>query len=177
MSSNHISEEQIQDFLDEVLHPAEVESVRTHLQACAYCREQVRQYQSLYSELAHSAAWEPSRHFSRRVVRQLGGDTLGSLHTGLLQVFGFACGAVAFFKVSSLFMSYAPVVNSFKKLSWPSWQWPSAEMSWLTQVQSFILETRVPLTMISGVAGILLFMFLLDLVLRHIRLKMAIGSK
>lgn len=177
MKSNHITEEHIQDYLDEVLDPAEVDTVRSHLQACAYCRDQVRQYQSLYNQISRSAAWEPSRHFSRNVVRQLGGEPLGALHTRLLQVFAVACAVIGFFKLSSLFMSYAPVLNSFKSLTWPKWQMPSGELTWWTQMQTLLTETRVPLTMVSGVVGILIFMVILDQILRLIRMKLAVGSK
>jgi hypothetical protein len=177
MTSKHITEEYIQDYLDKVLDPAEVAAVQEHLQACADCREQVRQYQSLYSQISHAVAWEPSKQFSRHVVRQLGGEPLGSLHTRLLQVFGGACGVIGFYKLSSLFMSYAPVFNSFKSLTWPKWQMPSSEMTWWTQVQTLLTETHVPLTMVSGVFGILVFMVILDQILRHIRIKLALGSK
>lgn len=67
---NHLSDEQIQDFLDGNL-PEREEEIRAHIESCTRCREEVDRYRSLYLELAAAPENALAPGFADRVVAGL----------------------------------------------------------------------------------------------------------
>jgi anti-sigma factor RsiW len=71
---NHLSDEQIQDFLDGNL-PDREEEIRAHLDSCTRCREEADRYLVLYMELTKAPENALMPGFADRVVADLQPET------------------------------------------------------------------------------------------------------
>ncbi len=66
----HVTEEQIQEFVDGTLADETVE-LRQHLSACEDCRAQVAAYRVLSAQLADDAGFELSPNFAAKVMEHV----------------------------------------------------------------------------------------------------------
>jgi hypothetical protein len=169
VNERHINDEHIQNYLDEQLSLPEVNELRAHLLECPLCRQQVLFYQRFYQRMAEADEKVFSIKFEKRVMHAIQGEPLGFLHKQLWQVFGGALGVVAFFKLSSLFMDYKPMLNTFRKVSFPSYtiSWPRFEF-W-SGLQTVAKALPVKPSFLMSMAAVLVFMLILDQVITHIR--------
>jgi hypothetical protein len=71
MQLKHLTDEEIQDFLDGNLSDEITLSIRRHLESCTLCRQTVKQYQSVYSGLGREEGFELSKGFVKSVVKML----------------------------------------------------------------------------------------------------------
>ncbi|MDH4223043.1 MAG: hypothetical protein OEV55_05820 [candidate division Zixibacteria bacterium] len=70
MNSKHLTDEEFQDYLDE-RHPAESGYMEEHLRTCQLCRNNLREYKSLYAELKAERGFELSPNFAESVMSRL----------------------------------------------------------------------------------------------------------
>jgi anti-sigma factor RsiW len=71
MSVEHISDDEILEFLDGNLPAPEVTSIEDHLKNCPACQEALRQYQNLYEGLSSEEDFVLSKGFAKSVVSRL----------------------------------------------------------------------------------------------------------
>jgi hypothetical protein len=71
MQLKHLTDEEIQDFLDGNLTHKRAALAERHLETCSRCREALRQYQSLYVKLGDERGFELSKGFARSVIGRL----------------------------------------------------------------------------------------------------------
>jgi len=86
MQLKHLTDEEIQDFLDGNLSEEITVSIRRHLEGCALCRQTVKQYQSVYSGLGREEGFELSKGFAKSVVKMLPAQRGARSSFGLLNV-------------------------------------------------------------------------------------------
>ncbi len=67
----HLTSQQMQEFLDRSLSPAETASVEEHLSACPACREELDGWRLLFSDLETLPELEPASTLSERVMAEL----------------------------------------------------------------------------------------------------------
>lgn len=70
MAVKHLSDEQIQDFLDGNLQASE-KSLKKHLQSCSVCRKTWSYYQNLYSGLKKEPEFKLPSNFAHTVISRL----------------------------------------------------------------------------------------------------------
>jgi anti-sigma factor RsiW len=71
MQLKHLSDEEIQDYLDGNLSEETALRAKGHLQVCQRCREALKQYESLYVGLQGEKGFELSKGFAQAVLRRL----------------------------------------------------------------------------------------------------------
>jgi hypothetical protein len=86
MQLKHLTDEEIQDYLDGNLSGETTLQVREHLQVCRRCREALKQYQSLYVGLEDDAGFELSKGFAKTVVRRLPAEAEAKSHASVLNI-------------------------------------------------------------------------------------------
>ena len=108
----HLTEQQINDYVDDALSAAEIEAARTHIEACSECREEVETLRSLLARVASlPQSIEPDRDLRPQSWPQPAPHTLWHWRYPL------AAAAVLLIAVTSLvtiFMmrdAYAPTVR------------------------------------------------------------------
>lgn len=97
MQLKHLTDEEIQDFLDGNLPHERALLAKKHLETCARCREALRQYQSLCVGLGDDRGFELSKGFARSVIRRLPAEGQAESRFTFLNVLvailGFAAAA------------------------------------------------------------------------------------
>ena len=71
MSLKHLSDEEIQEYLDGDLSPENELLFETHLKICPHCQESLKQYQSLYVGLANDEGFDLPKSFAKSVISRL----------------------------------------------------------------------------------------------------------
>lgn len=85
MSHKHLTDDEIQNFLDGNLSEAQTDVV-DHLQTCEFCQKQLRHYQQVYVELAHDKGFNLSADFSATVISRLQDEASRSLRQRLWDI-------------------------------------------------------------------------------------------
>jgi hypothetical protein len=70
MDLNHLSEEQIQEYLDR-REPEGLKEMDAHLQICPLCHRIVQQYRKVYSQISQEAFPGLSKDFSAKVITRI----------------------------------------------------------------------------------------------------------
>lgn len=70
MNSRHLTEEELQDYLDES-PTAERRYIEEHLKSCQLCTKTLKEYKKLYAELKADKGFELSPDFSSSVISRL----------------------------------------------------------------------------------------------------------
>jgi hypothetical protein len=71
MSLKHLTDEEIQEYLDGSLSPENELLFETHLKICPHCQESLKQYQSLYAGLANDEGFDLPKSFAKSVISRL----------------------------------------------------------------------------------------------------------
>jgi hypothetical protein len=87
MQLEHLTDEEIQDYLDGNLSPEMATSIQKHLESCGLCREAVKQYQSVYAGLDREEGFELSKGFSKSVVKMLPAEGKAKSSFDILNIF------------------------------------------------------------------------------------------
>jgi hypothetical protein len=87
MQLEHLTDEEIQDYLDENLSGKITLLVRQHLEGCHRCREALKQYQSVYVGLEDEKGFELSKVFARSVVNKLPAEGEAKSYFSFLNIF------------------------------------------------------------------------------------------
>lgn len=88
---SHLTEEQVQEYLDRTLDHQSMANAQIHLQSCHICRNRVRSCQTLYQDLRQPPEWQFSQQFEANLMRRINQQPLGAIHHQLwtaLLVFG-----------------------------------------------------------------------------------------
>ncbi len=71
MPVTHLTDQDIQDYLDGNLSHSSRVFAEAHLETCEFCRETLKQYQSLYVGLKQDQGFDLPRSFAKSVVAKL----------------------------------------------------------------------------------------------------------
>ena len=103
----HLESDQIQNYLDGNL-PEQAMQIEAHLNSCARCRQEVRQYQALYTALGQSKLTAAAASFADRVMANLPAEAPRSLSDRLWRY---------------LPIPLAAAVSLVAALIWIDWSW------------------------------------------------------
>ncbi len=159
----HLEIDQVQDYLDGNL-PEQAMQIEAHLDSCACCRQEVRQYQALFAALEQSELSAPASGFADRVMANLPAAAPQSLADRLWQY---------------LPIPLAAAVSLVAALIWIDWSWlgklmPEVDLAALQQRLTGALELVTGAVHLDhgllGLAGLVaLLLVYLDRLLRQAR--------
>lgn len=165
MATAHLTDEQIQDYLDGNLPHDQASVLRGHIRSCQKCQSELTQYQGLYVELKEEVAFNLWPGFSSAVMKavQAGAKKawLARLWNLLLPVIGIAVGI----GVMIYYVDFKPILKVFADSLNPGRYFDSAVLSELNQV---LAKLNVNLNIIVFAGLSLLAVILIDQLLsRH----------
>ncbi len=175
MSERHLDDAQIQSYLDGLLSASEATRLRSHLQVCQTCRQQVLIYQKFYQQLAGSGEEPFSPKFSDEILHKLQGEPLGFLHKRLAQIFGGALAFMAFIMTSTLFMNYRSLLDSIRRISLPSFSMP--DLSFLGELKNLAASVSSQYPIFFAAAAVMVAIFAFDQLLVHLRSRLTSAQK
>lgn len=116
MQLEHLTDEEIQDYLDENLSEKITLLVRQHLEECHRCREALKQYQSVYVGLEDEKGFELSKVFARSVVNKLPAEGEAKSYLSLLNIFLALLGAAISIGITLRYVNLKPLGKAISHL-------------------------------------------------------------
>ena len=116
MQLKHLTDEEIQDFLDGNLSREIALLTERHLETCRLCREAVKQYQNVYAGLGQDKGFELSKGFARSVVKMLPAQGEAKSPFDLLNVFLIILGVIVAAGVTVRYVDLRPLGNALSHL-------------------------------------------------------------
>jgi anti-sigma factor RsiW len=116
MQLKHLTDEEIQDYLDGNLSGEIALSIKGHLEVCQHCREALKQYQSVYVGLEDDKGFELSRGFAKTVVRRLPAEADAKSRFGFLNLLMEILGFVAAIGGTLYFVDLRPLARAFSHI-------------------------------------------------------------
>jgi hypothetical protein len=113
---NHLSDMQIQEYLDGSLEENETAAVRSHLSNCPLCKKEMAHYKSLYDGLGDETGFQLPPHFASLVTAKLKRESLGSVHSKLWQIFLSLFGLIVGINTTLYFYDIKPLFAKFKDM-------------------------------------------------------------
>lgn len=113
MANEHVTDGQMQDYLDGNLSSEKALIFEGHIQTCQQCQTELARYQNLYAELKDDAAFALSPGFSHAVMKAVLAEAkkawLARLWNVLLPVLGIAVGI----GVIIYYVDFKPFIKAF----------------------------------------------------------------
>jgi hypothetical protein len=116
MQLEHLTDEEIQDYLDGNLSQETTLQVREHLQVCRRCRETLKHYESLYVGLEDDTGFELSKGFAKAVIRRLPAQAEAKTHAGVLNVLLMVLGVAVSLGMTLYFIDLKPLAQALSDL-------------------------------------------------------------
>jgi hypothetical protein len=165
MAIAHVTDGQMQDYLDGNLSPERVLVFEGHIETCQQCQSELAQYRSLYSELETDVAVELSPDFSTSVMKTIRAEAkkalLARLWNLLLPIIGIGIGI----GVMIYYVDFKPLAKAFSDSLNPSRYFDSTVLTNLNEVLGRF-HVNLNLVMFAGLS--LLVVILIDqLISRH----------
>jgi hypothetical protein len=116
MQLKHLSDEEIQDYLDGNLSQEIALLAQQHLQVCQRCREALKQYESLYVELKEDKGFELSKGFPKAVLRRLPAEGEAESRFGFVNTLLVILGIIISVGVTLYYVDLRPLGKAFAHL-------------------------------------------------------------
>jgi len=165
MATAHVTDQQIQDYMDGMLPYDQAAILEGHIQSCQKCQTELAHYQGLYAGLKDDAAFALSPGFSNAMIKAVRAEAkqawLARLWNLLLPVLGIAVGI----GVMVIYVDFKPFIKAFEDSLNPARYFDNAVLTSLTDVLSK-LNVNLNLIVFAGLS--LLVVILIDQLLsRH----------
>jgi len=164
MSSRHLSEKEIQEYLDRE-ESCNFESIESHLTGCEKCRILVAQYKALYSGLKDDDWFSLPDDFALQMAERIRAETVEEKRSRVVYfVIGLVLSILSVFSIH-YFLGWEWIGNIYTKIA-------SADLNFWNSTSSFFMEQvrllNGKLTIILAGVVIVSFYGLLDkLMIRH----------
>jgi len=106
MSSKHLTDEEIQDYLDRN-PPSYNRLLEEHLQTCQLCQNTLEEYKRLYEELKVEEGFELSPNFSEAVLSKLQKGTVSTSGLCFTEILMLGVMAILAFLTVTYFVNWA----------------------------------------------------------------------
>jgi hypothetical protein len=112
MSLRHLTDEEIQEYLDGNLSPREASLAEKHIESCIFCQECFKRYQSLYAELKCDEGFELSRDFTKSVVSRLPEGAKVKSHFNYANIFWTILGIIITVGIILYYVDLKPLLET-----------------------------------------------------------------
>ena len=167
----HLSDDQIQAYLDQQLSYGEITQVKSHLTKCARCRLEIAHYQILYHQLENSHGIELSPNFTNTVLAGIEGKTAGQVQDKLFALFLIFFGIIAVFTTSTYFVDFQSIWTDMR-IETPQ-VGPQSFSTWVEQIKAFIPQSGFKFGTIILGGLVLISLAAFDRFVLQIRFKVA----
>ena len=116
MSLKHLTDEEIQNYLDGNLSREIALLTERHLETCPLCREAVKQYQGVYAGLDEEKGFELSNGFAKSIVKMLPPQGETKFPFDLLNVFLMILGVIVAAGVTIRYVDLRPLGRAFSHI-------------------------------------------------------------
>ena len=168
MSLKHLTDEEIQEYLDGNLSPENELSFKTHLGFCLLCRGSLKQYQSLYVGLANDKGFELSESFAKSLISKLPTEAKPKAHFNYANIFWTILGIILTAGIIFYYMDLKPLGRAISNTFIPQYEFGSALVA---SIKSFLVGLNGNLSLLAFAGLTLLIIAALDRALVQPRYK------
>ena len=116
MQLKHLTDQEIQSYLDGNLSSEIAILTKRHLETCPLCREAVKQYQGVYAGLDEDKGFDLSKGFAKSVVKMLPPQGETKSPFDLLNVFLTILGVIVAAGVTIYYVDLRPLGRAFSHI-------------------------------------------------------------
>jgi hypothetical protein len=165
MGMKHLTDEQIQDYLDgnPVVNTKEIED---HLEKCEACRTELARYRDLSTALSEDVGFELAPNFAADVVASLEEEGAEKFFYKVAKVILWAAGI---FTALAVLIRFTNIENSFSGFSEAGKQGESAFKEFYLTIKQAIESSGIDIRLILMIALVILGIFLIDRLIMRTR--------
>lgn len=115
MVIEHLTDSQIQDYLDGNMSPDQQKSLCEHTDTCESCRNNLLSYQQLYHNLEDDRDVVLSRVFTKNVLMIAKKESMGEVHIKLTSVFLIFFGVIVALNTVMYFYDFGALFNHLRQ--------------------------------------------------------------
>ena len=165
MALKHLTDADIQDYLDGNLSQKQTSNVTQHLDTCNSCKNELSKYKSLYSELRTDTGISLSTNFSKSVISRLQGESTEVFYLRFWDVFLSVIGLVFAVGTTLYFVDFKPLAKPFTDILQPQIDF---SILIFTNLKGVLAELNIDINLFVFAGLILLVIIALDHVIyRH----------
>jgi hypothetical protein len=116
MSLRHLTDEEIQEYLDGNLSQQKTFLVKRHLETCPICQESVKRYQSLYAGLASDEGFDLPYDFAKSVVSRLPVEAHVKSHFNFANIFLAVSGIIVALSIAVRYLDLKPLGQTISNI-------------------------------------------------------------
>jgi hypothetical protein len=118
MNENHLTEEEIQEYLDGNPSTSAVD-IQNHLESCERCSHAMAQYRALYGQLTAEPGYKLSKNFAQSIISKLDAAESSPFSFPLTEIIIIVVGVIIALAAAVYFVDMKPLLQSFAKISFP----------------------------------------------------------
>ena len=119
MAFKHLTDMEIQDYLDDNLPQEQSGIVQNHIENCRSCQNELKLYRNLYGGLKEEPAFSLSPNFAASIVSRIEVEQAGSFRLKLWYIFLSILGIGLALGTTFYFVDFAPLIKSMTSLPTP----------------------------------------------------------
>ncbi|KPL00578.1 MAG: hypothetical protein AMJ90_08085 [candidate division Zixibacteria bacterium SM23_73_2] len=167
MALRHLTDEQIQDFLDGNLSLTN-KSAQKHLETCELCQEALEEYKKLHLELKKEPGFKLPKRFAADVISKLPQAPKLKSHKNYAEILLVILGILAGLSAILYFINWDPIVKTITYI--PLLQFEFLFDLWISAGTILTnLKINIDLLLLSGLT--LLVISILDYMVSHYRYR------
>ena len=147
MPLRHLTDDEIQDYLDGSLSQQNALLVQRHLEACPICREALKQYQGLYVGLGVDKGFDLSKGFAKSVIKRLPAEGKTESRFNFVNIFLTILGVIVSAGVTLYYVDLRPLGRAFSNIFVPQYEFGSGLVAFIENL----------LIGLNGNVGLLIF--------------------
>ncbi len=159
MSLRHLTDDEIQEYLDGNLSPQDASLFETHLKSCPHCHESLRQYQSLYIGLTNDRGFNLSKNFTESVISRLPVEAEVKSLFNYANIFLTILGIVITLGITFYYVDLKSLGKAISRVLIPQYEFGSA---FVASVKSFLVGLNGNLSLLAFAGLTLLIIAALD---------------
>jgi hypothetical protein len=159
MSLRHLTDEEIQEYLDGNFSCENVLLIERHLEICPHCQESLKQYQSLYVGLVNDEGLDLPKSFAKSVIARLPAEAKPKSHFNYANVFLTILGIIIAVGITFYYLDLKPLGRAILNIILPQYEFGSA---FVTSVKSFLVGLNGNLSLLAFAGLTLLIIAALD---------------
>jgi len=170
MATAHLTDEQIQNYLDGNLPHDQLSFLKGHIQSCPKCQSELAHYQDLYVELKEDVAFNLSQDFSNAVMKTIQAEAKKTFLARLWNVLLPILGVAAAIGVMLYYIDLKPFLKAFSDSLNPGKYFDSTALNNLNQV---LAKLNVNLNLIVFAGLSLLVVIFIDYLISRYKFKLS----
>ncbi len=116
MSLKHLTDDEMQEYLDGNLSLENVLSVERHLESCSFCKESLKQYKSLYVGLANDEGFDLPKSFAKSVISRLQAEPEAKSHFNYANIFLTVLGIIIAVGITFYYLDLKPLGQTISNI-------------------------------------------------------------